>query len=332
MKRYRGTASLNLFDHRYPPVSWAKEHYTFLDKSGCNLTGSDIADMILELKHNTALVLPDRNYYGGQPYKHRDTGTIIPLDTPARFRKFGPQIDLVKSGTTIGETKERKTTPRKAFRQLGEEGTRETLRSDMYRGLGFWSPRARRHNIIWFDVLAEGQAYLDFFQNEFKTRYQFADAYHYIPSFKQTGGTRITQLKVLPVTERNGEYFVEWLEEHAQCNCADVFFMGSKSKKKTGDRFEGFHKYANPEQEICRHNWAQRILAEREAEKNPERPRPLVKWPKATGFMEPWRKAKMQVYIREGSGLRRPLKAEVGIFCQYMLGTLTPDEAFDLSE
>jgi len=332
--KYRSQFSLDLFDHMYPSVGRAKEKYTFIDKSEYKgLTRNDIADAVLNLKHNEALIIPAGMYWGNETFRHKKSGTEIPIDSPARFRKFGPQIDIVKSDVTIREIKDKKLTPRNVFKQvLSDSETREKLKNGNYRGIGFWSPRSRRHNIIWFDVLAEGQKYLDTFNKEFGTGYQFADAYQYVPSFQQIEGVRTTPLKVLPVTERDGEFYVEWLEEYAQCSCADAFFMGARGKKKIDHKFEGIYKYMNPEQIICRHNWAQRILAEKEPEKNPDAKPLLVKLPKATGFLEPWRKTKMQVYIRYEKGLRRPYKAEITAGCGNFLGILEPDYAFDLSE
>jgi hypothetical protein len=335
MKKYRSQLSLDRFDHGHPTVSRAKETYKdFKDMTIYEgLTRSEIAESVLNLKENNGLIIPAGTYWGNEKFRHRKTGSEIEINSPARFRKFGPEIDIVSSGMTIKEIKDSRLTPRKAFlKALSDPSVRENLLNCSYRGIGFWSPRARRHNIIWFDVLAEGQAYLDFFKNEFETIFQFADAYQDVPSFKQIEGVRTTLLKVLPVTERNGEYFIEWLEEFAQCSCADAFFMGAKSRKKTKDESEGIFKYINPEQIVCRHNWAQRQLAEKEAESNPNMKPLLVRWPRATGLMEPWRKAKTHVFVSDEGGLRRPYKAELGPMMGNILGTMNPHYAFDLSE
>jgi hypothetical protein len=336
MERYRSEISRMLFDHKYPPASWVYTRYTrhkhsdLSDKSG--LMGEDIADAVLQLKDEQALILPEKTYFGGKPYKSKKSGTIVPLDTSPRFRKLGPSIDIVKSGITIKEIKEKKPTPRKAFREaLSDPETRGNMKNGLYRGFGYWSPRARRHNIIWFDVPAEGQAYFSILKDKFGTEFQSADAYQSVPSFGQIDGVRFQGIRVLPVTKGEGEYFVEWLEENVTCTCKDSFFMGAKSKKKEVGEFQNVYKYANPEQVVCRHNWAQRLLAEEDGQKPGNTPL-LVKWPRATGFMDPWEKIKTQVYIKDGTGLRRPLKSEVGIFCQYVLGTLEPEEAFDMTE
>ena len=330
--KYGGEFSRTLFDHEYPPVSWVGKKYVPIDRSDYKMTGPEIADSILNLRDNkAALILPDRMYYGGKPYKPKKSGISVPLDTSPRFRKFGPTVDIVKTGTTIKGIKEAKLTPRKAFRQaLNDPETRESMMAGMYRGFGYWSPRSKRHNVIWFDVPAEGSAYLSLKKAGFSSEYQFADAYQTVPSHAQIDGVRFQGMRVLPVTQRDGWFYVEWLEEAATCACKDSFFMGAGSKKKQDAMFENVYKYANPEQMVCRHNWAQRMLAEEEGEGG-EKPL-LVKWPRATGFMNPWKKAKTQVYIKDGSSLRRPMKSEVGVFCQYILATLNPEEAFDLSD
>ncbi len=333
MERYRGELSRTLFDHEYPPVSWVGDRYKRVDKSKYDLTADEIADAILNLRASReALVLPEKTYFGGRPYKPRKSGMYVPLDTSQHFRKFGPSIEIVKSGITIKEVKDRKLTPRKALKYaLSDPETRENMKTRMYRGFGYWSPRARRHNIIWLDVPAEGQAYFSILKGEFETEFQSADAYQVVPSFGQIDGVRSQGIRVLPVTKRNGEYFVEWLEENATCTCKDSFFMGAKSKKKERGEYQNVYKYANPEQVVCRHNWAQRLLAEEDGQE-PRNKKLLVKWPRATGFMDPWKKIKTQVYIKHGTRIRRPLKSEVGILCQYVLTSLKPEEAFDLTE
>jgi len=334
MSPYRSQLAMDLFDHSHPSVSRAKEKYDFKDRSEDEgLTRNNVADAILNLREHEALIIPAGMYWGNETFKHRQTGYEIQINNPHRFRKFGSEINMTKSDATIKEIKETKLTPRKAFRQtLRDSGVREKLKNGAYRGLGYWSPRADRHNIIPFDAPTEGKAYLNFLSNEFVTDYQFADAYQQVPSFDQIKGVRTSKIKVLPVTGRSSEYLVEWLEENAECNCAYSFFMETRSKKKIGSKFEGIYKYKNPEQVICRHNWTQRILAEKEAERNPNAKPLLVKWPEATGLMEPWRKTKMQVYVWDKSGLRRPYKAEIVAITGNILGILEPDYAFDLSE
>ena len=335
MERYRGEFSRMLFDHSYPTISWAREHYKdVVDLSNREgLTGTDIGDAIANLKENRQmLVLPEGVYYGGAPYRHKKRGLTIPLYNSARFRKFGPEINMTKRDITISEIKEKELSPRKLFKEtLNSPEVREKLKTGIYRGLGYWSPRSGRHNIIWFDVPAEGQAFLNMFRREFRTEYQFADALQHIPSYSQIKGVRAIDLSVLPVTEFDGEFYVEALETFAPKDCKDSFFMRSAGKKKIADEFEGLYKYRNPEQAICKHGWSQRLYAECQGDMPGGKPL-LVKQPRATGFMSYWKKSKTQAFIKHGSSLRRPLKSEVGDFCQAGYGTLTPEEAFDLSE
>jgi len=330
VRKERTTLEHELFDHRYPLVSTIREKYKeAVDLTRYeNLSRENIADAVLTLKGNQYLILPEINYFS--TYVDKKRGLVIKINTPQKFRKFGEQIDIVKSDITIREIKEQKLTLRKAFKNLDNPENREKLKNGSYRGIGWWSPRSRRHNILWFDVPVEGQKYLDFFRNEFKTEYLYADAYQEIPSFSRLDRSYITQLNVLPVTEKNNEYCVESLETFAKCSCEDAFYMGIKSHLR--DETEAIYKYINPEQIICKHNWAQRILAEELSQKNEKAKKILTKIPKATGLINPWFVLKTRTIVLEEGGARRPLKTEIGILCGNIIGYLGASNTFDLEE
>lgn len=328
-----------LFDHKHPEITALRERYgdrvaDYSEERG--MSGSDIADAIFSCPPGRMLILPDQNYWDkSKPFKYKETGEDIPYSTPGRFRKFADCVDITRSKTTLSEIRERRLTPRTAFRELGTEENKRKLLAGNIRGIGWWSPRARRHNVVWFDVPAEGQKYGEFLEKEFGIDYLFADAYMQVPSFSDVDEGYITPLRVLPVTVRNGWFFVEWLETVAQCDCKDAFFMGAGSKKlrqPERDRFEAYFRYANPEQAICRHNWAQRRLVYRASRQKGDLPL-QVDLPGAKGLLGFWHTAKTRTLIRDGKkGHRRPLKTEIGIWCGHAIGYAGPEAMFDLSE
>jgi len=318
-----------LFDHRHPTAKQIQERYKPRDLSEmAGLTRADIADAILHLTPGHYLILPELGWEN-DVYSNPFRRFSVPLDTPARFRKFAPEIDVVKSGITLKKIRERQLTPRSAFRALEQPEVREKLRKGNYRGVGWWSPRSRRHNILWFDVLAEGQEYARMFEDDFDTEYLFADAYQHVPSFSREDRVYITPLKVLPVTP--GQACIEWLETFAQCGCEDSFYMGAKTKKKADDAYEALYKYVNPEQIICRHNWAQRKLVEKASREGRTPLRLLLEWPNATGLLNYWLTLKTKTLIR-GRRLRRPLKTEINILCGNGIGYAGVSYMLDLSE
>jgi hypothetical protein len=333
MRSERAQMELDHFDHRHPSPKRIKESYTrfvdLRDKNG--LIWDDISDAVSGLKPGYGLWLPEGDCWDrAAVYRDRKTGVEVPLDTPQRFRKFGPQIDVVKSGTTLRRIREERITLRSAFREvLGDPAVREAMRERSFRGIGFWSPRSRRHNIVWFDVPVEGQRYAEMFGDEFQTGYLFADAYQSTPSFSRLDRSYITPLRVLPVTEMDGTYYIEGLETVAVCGCEDAFHTGSGGKKKVHDDFEAVFKYANPEQVICRHNWAQRGIAEKLSREQEGAKQILVQQPRATGLVNPWYNLKTRTLIGKG---RRPLKAEIGVYLGHVIGYMGPEESFDLSE
>ena len=336
--RERNQALKDLFDHKHPEVTALTDRYRgrtvdYSDERG--MTGRDIADAILSCPPSKLLILPDRDYWDrGLAYRHRQTGIEILYDTPARFRKFADSVDIVKSNARLRDIREQQLTPREAFMELGTDENRERLLAGNVRGIGWWSPRARRHNIVWFDVPAEGQKYGEFLKKEFSVDYLFSDAYMEVPSFSNIDEGYITPLRVLPVTARGGECFIEWLETIAQCDCKDAFFMGASSKKYEArhDEFEALYRYTNPEQAVCRHNWAQRRLVYRASRERGEKPLQFD-LPGARGLLGFWHVAKTRTLIRKGKkGHRRPLKTEIGIWCGHAIGYAGPEAMFDLSE
>jgi hypothetical protein len=340
--RHRSKLAREWFDPYYPSPRIINEKYKgrIVDLTGKKgITRENVLYAIVTLKSNQALIIPDLNYYDiGSTYEDRKRSLSVPINSASRFRKFGKQIDLVKSNTRIRDIKEQGLTMREAFKEIfSNKEIKKMLVNENYRGIGYWSPRSRRHNIIWFYVPAEGLIYARMFKDEFDTSYLYADAYQESPSYSRLDRTYISPLRVLPVTEEDNEYCVECWETVTWCGCEDAFYMGmSKSKKKREfkldelkpDMFEAVYKYINPEQAICKHNYAQRLIAEEESIKSSKAKNILAKMPKATGLIRHMYAMNSRVLI---SG-RRPLKAELTSIGGGLHGYCNIEELYDLSE
>ncbi len=327
------------FDPALPAVREIREKYgrrlIDLNQYEC-LTHRDVADAILRAgRRGEALCIPP-----GSRYRIWDRGSIfrrkgksIRLNTALRFKKYGPEIDLTKSGTGVKEIKERELTPRKAFREkLGDPGVRKALLEGSYRGVGWWDPKKRTHRITPFDVFAEGHKFNDFYGKDMVVEFQYADCRVTVPSLSREGRDYIIEVRVLPVTEENDDCLVEWLMTEATCGCEDRFFRGAKSKLREDDEAKCFFKYANPEHTHCRHFWGVLEKVTERSYRDPKTLPLLVEFPKVTGLLSPWHALKTRTLIGNEKAARRPLKAEIGILCGKVIGYEGPESMFDLSD
>ena len=301
------------------------------------MSGRDVADAIASLPHDYALILPlpenKDNYY--------DAGAVfckgkkqIPLDTPSRFKKFGPEINIIGYKTAMKDIRENKLTIKKAFRQaFASSETKERLLSYLHRGFGWWDVATKTHRIIPFDVPPEGQMYFDLYKKKMSIDYQLADSFASIPSFSKEEKYK-TKIWVLPVTD---EYLIEWTKMTWDCNCEDSMFKEARSKIKIGDEYDIIFKYSNSETPMCRHIWAN-ILKSEEHSKTDNKPF-RIEYLKPKGDMRKhWGTIKTRLILAKADPggkirhMRRPLKAETSPLCGYVMGYCGIGELYDLDE
>jgi hypothetical protein len=325
-----------------PGIKWIREKYgdKFVDLNGyANLSNKDIATAALEAcEYDKGLIIPgDYEFWNKSMIFKRPfllTGEVE-LNTPQRFKKFGSEINLFGSNMTKKRMKEGRLTPRKLFSEkFSDPAIKEKLLNGAYRGYGHWNFSENTHVLTPFDVPAEGQKYRDLLWELMEVVYQFLDCYIKVPSTSRPDRKYEIVIRVLPVTEKDDEYFVEWTKTVAEHVCEDRAFKSMKSKMKAHEEFEGIFKFANPEIFEDRHTYGARIIAEDMSYADPELKKVLVKHPRATGIIKPWYVLKAGTIIGTKSAGRRPLKTEIGIACGWIMGhpETNIEELYDLEE
>ncbi len=320
------------FDPGLPEVGSIREIYKRpIDLTAYDgLTNKDVADAIMRAG-GRGLIIPD------EPGKYqiwdrsdvvKARGMELPLDTALRFKRYGPEIDLTKSSTTQREIRERHLTPRKAFRErLSDPGVRDALLEGSCRGLGWWDPRTKTHNIASFDVFPEAHFFERFYEDEIEFKYLFSDGYVCTPSVSGEPEYRVT-LRVFPNTD---DFLIEWLMTQANCECLDQFHRGSRGKGHA-DKYENIFKYSKPERVWCKHTLGALNKAEKLSHKWDNVPDFRVSYPSPTGIINPFYTLKTKTIIMSGGKARRPLKTENSILLGKVTGLEGPERMFNLSE
>lgn len=330
------------FKPNAPSITWIRRKYgdKFIDLNVYEkVSNKDIATAAMEAgEYNKGLIIPsDYPFWNKSMIFKRPfllTGEIE-LNTPQRFKKFGSEINLFSSSMTKKRMKEERLTPRKLFgEKFSDPAIKEKLLNGAHRGYGYWNFSKNTHVIIPFDVLAEGQKYRDLLWEFMEVKYQFSDCYIKVPSTSRPDRKYEIIIRVLPVTEADNEYFVEWTKTEAEHVCEDRAFKSMKSKTKAHEEFESIFKFANPEIFEDRHTYGARIIAEDMSYADPELKKVLVKHPRATGIIKPWYVLKAGTIIGTKSAGRRPLKTEIGIACGWIMGhpETNIEELYDLEE
>ncbi len=321
------------FDPNLPTVSDVKDRYKNpLDlRKYESLTHENVANAILS-GDRRGLIIPD------EPGKYqiwdrsdsvKSKGRILPLNSALRFKRYGPQIDVTTSNTSQRDIRERHLTPRMAFREkLSDPEVRKKLLEGAYRGIGWWDPRTRTHNIAAFDVFPEAYFYEKFYKNDMGFKYLFSDGYVHTPSVSGEPEYRVT-LRVFPNTD---DFLIEWLMTQAYCECLDQFHRGARGKKKGRDEFENIFKYSKPERVWCKHTLGALRKAEKLSHKWDNVPDFRVSSPEPTGILNPFYTIKTKTLIAVRNSFRRPIKLEDGILLGNVTGYAGPEEMFDLTE
>ncbi len=325
------------FDPDLPRVSKIREKYgrRFIDLNQYGgLTHSNIVDAILKAgTSGKALYIPREYAIWERDRVFRKGGRSITINSSLRFKKYGPEVNVTKSTTSVRKIKEQALTPRKAFRQkLEDSDVMDDLLEGSYRGVGWWDPKKRTHRITPFDVFAEAHKFKDFYGEEMEVGFQHADCYVTVPSLSRPRRKYIIEVRVLPVTEKNDDYLFEWLMTESTCGCEDHFFKGAQSRLKQDSEAKTFFKYANPEHTHCRHFWG---VLEKITERSYQDSKALpfrVKFPTVKGLLSPWHALKTRTLIGNEKRARRPTKADIGILCGKVIGYEGPEKMFDLTE
>jgi|GEM_PF-1583092 len=328
------------FDPDLPTVSEIRDSYKperFVDLNQCSgLTHENVADAILQTgRTGKVLYIPEEPVYAvwNRGDVFRKGGKSVPLNTPLRFKRYGHEVDVTKSGTSIKEIMEQRLTPRKAFRlKLTDSTVRKNLVEGSFRGIGWWDPKKRTHRITPFDVFAEGRKFMEFYGNEMEIEFQYADCRILVPSLSRPDRKYIVNVRVLPVIKEGDQYLVEWLMTEASCGCEDEFYKGARGKLMEDHTAKTVFKYANPEHTHCRHFWAAMEKAAEMSYKDQKAPPFLVRFPRATGLLSPWHALKTRTLIGDGKRARRPTKTEIGILCGKVIGYAGAESMFDMKE
>ena len=266
------------FDSRKPDVSWIKSYCKdFIDLNRETRVYRDtVVDAVFEASNlpGVGVIIPsDFEFWdNGKKFKPRYVKEVeIPLNSPLRFKKYGPQIDLEKKN--IAYIKEHGF--KEIFAEtLNDEKVRKRLKNTSTRGLGYFGPRTGFHHIIPWGSMVESEYYYEIFcGNGDKIRVSIRPSGRIsalVPSYGSPSRNRII-FETPPVTQRNNVYRVEALETRGRCSCPDVEFKeeGGKIKLDKYTKFERFTKYRDMEIVECRHiRSAERKLCEDEAFKD----------------------------------------------------------------
>ena len=303
------------------------------------LTHENVADAVMQASRRAyGLVIPEGP--GAYQFWDRDSvvrvkGRDVQLNSALRFMKFGPSIDITKRNTGAKQLVEEKLTPRKLFKNvLGSDENRKKMLQGSYRGIGWWDPKMKRHKLLPFDVLAEGEKFADFYEKKMRFSYQHADAYVEVPSLSRGEERRyVITLKVLPITAENDAFYYEWAMTGGSCGCEDRFFRGAAGQVRIDQEIRNLYKYTAPEEPFCRHDWGSLVKAQKRGDKPPSGERFMVKFPTVKGLMGPWYVLSTATIIKPVGGQpRRPLKTEVRIQLGRQIGYKGSEYMFDLTE
>jgi len=153
------------FDLKTPSKTWVKENCNVyqLDETD----GRYVADAVLELtlcnqrarkdeEKETVLVLPPNAFWDRGRAERTYRGQEV-LDSPRKFKKFGPELNLNRSHVTKEQAKNHKHLPEKRMGQILDDSGRMVQLygfpdlswdpRDDYRGVGWWGPTKHMHHI-----------------------------------------------------------------------------------------------------------------------------------------------------------------------------------------
>ncbi len=303
------------FDSRKPAVADIKAKYSeFLDLNRYRgLTHRDVVEATQETSrcYNKGLIIP-RTYDfwdRSQTYQLRHTRRdVVPLDTPERFMKFGPEVNINKSTMSMKQAKETNFQLVSAMKEASYSMDVETA----YRGFGLWGVKSKNHFLLPFIVLAEGEHYYLLNADRIRVIHQDFDTKQVLPSASREL-RHIIHLRPLPTTS---EFNVEATETKGDCPCEDRLFKEGISRMKQNDGFLDIYKYSKGEYLDCKHKYAAFRKAQELAKKEGKPDIRIDRYPKPTGYyLNSWVLLKTKTLVAEegGKNARRPLKTEINL-------------------
>ena len=322
----------DFFDDGFPRVTEIRARYgdRCLDLNAYHsFTHADVVDAICTVgsgsrKYGYLIIPPDYQFWDQSAVFRKSHGSRrieVPLTTATRFRRYGDDVNLTRSGTTVSELKEGEITPRKALAvQLASEDVKEGLRNGRYKGFGWWDARKPTHRPVSWSALPVGQKFYDQYGKRMNIEYQYKDCRITVPSWSRNIATPswgwnpnryIFTLRVLPVTERDREYFTEWTMTEGSCGCEDVSYRGARGRIMEDREIQDVFKYANPESPMCWHFIGAYRAAAEASRRTDNIPTFLVDFPEATGLLGPWYALKTKTIVGTQSRARRPLITEI---------------------
>lgn len=296
------------FDYDYPSAREIKERYEgrIIDLNAYSgLTHANVVEAVLTLPRVHALALPSSYQFWNRSETYKTGGIDVPLDTPQRFNKFGPEANLNTTKMGVRTASGNNFLPVPAMREAAKDMSVEQA----YRGFGYWGVRTKQHHIMPFEVLAEGRKFYEAFGKDVKVIYQHGDIYYVVPSASRPDRKYEIHLRPMPT---EGDFNAAWTETLGDCGCESSAFGEIRSKKKIDDVYVDLSKYSKGEHVTCRHKRAAYERACEESKKPGMKPVLVGMFPRATGILDPWFVLKNYTIITDSNGrhARRPLKTE----------------------
>lgn len=334
------------FDVGYPTIAEIRGRYgyRFIDlNQETGLTRENAALAIKEAAEKSALLYIPNSFpaWEAQAFSKKEFGrnVRIEINTPYRFKKFGPEVNINR--TRIGVDESREFDFMEAFhRAISDTETREEMLKGT-RGIGYWRPRQKDHVIMMWYLFPQGYGFAN--QKKLggraKVKNRLADAKVEVPSFSNidlSSGKvrRFYEIDVLtlPVHMEDGFFRQELLQtEWRGARCPDVSYRETKGMIREDPDIIAMGKYSRPEHVICKHIYtAELVLFKR---KEPGEPAVLAfRYPVPTLLNSKiFRTLKMGT-IRgspgRGGKRRKLTMAEISSFIGMEAGTLKPEEMF----
>jgi len=325
------------FSYDAPNISEIRKRYDgrFIDlNKETHLDKKTFASALVEAaKTNSALYVPeDFEFWDKSKIFYKEIGgekIALEINTPYRFRKFGPEININNTKMTVEEA--RRTKFHEAiYKSLSDTESRKSMLEGT-RGMGWWRPRQKDHVIVPWHVLAEGFIYANQpkLGGTSKILYVSGDARIKVPSTSSRRKLYDIYILTLPATsierERNLDMFQTSWKGDA---CEDVIYreMGWKFPDEKPEILS-IIKYSRPEQVICKHSYTAEWKACEQLEKNGLSAEFRYPYPQRL-FGNVYNTLKRKTIIGDEKHGKRPAKSMIAPACGMAIGLEGPDQMF----
>jgi hypothetical protein len=334
------------FDVGYPTVAQIRERYKdrVIDLNHeTTLTRQNVALAIKEAAEKNAMLYIPASFpaWEGLTFSKKELGkeVSIKVDTPYRFKKFGPEVNI--NTTRMGVNESREFDFMGTFHRAisNADARAEMLKGT--RGIGYWRPRQKDHVIMMWYLFPQGYGFAN--QKKLggraKVKSRLADAKVEVPSFSNIDSSsgrvrRFYEIDVLtlPVHVEDGFFRQELLQtEWRGARCPDVSYRETKGTVSEDPAIIAMSKYSRPEHVICKHIYTAEFLLFKQ--KEPDKPNVLAfRYPVPTLLNSKIFRTLKTGAIRgspDRGGKRRKLTmAEISSFIGMEAGSLKPEEMF----